>query len=172
MSANTRPGPVSPNLVFARLRWQTLRNASRAVLGQSIRPLSILLCGLVVWVFIFVVSYVGFRFLQQQGFPLVGGLVGLLFELLFASLAALLLFSSGLILYSSLFNSAETAFLLSLPVRADQVFAFKFHGAIAFSSWAFVLLGSPILIAFGLAYAAPWYFYVLLPLYFLGFILI
>src|SRR5207302_285060 len=59
-----------------------------------------------------------------------------------------------------------------LPVCADQVFAFKYHGAIAFSSWAFVLLGSPILIAFGLAYAAPWYFYALLPLYFLGFILI
>src|SRR5262249_45819613 len=42
----------------------------------------------------------------------------------------------------------------------------------AFSSWAFVLLGSPILIAFGLAYTAPWYFYALLPLFFLGFILI
>src|SRR5262249_2493920 len=86
--------------------------------------------------------------------------------------AALLIFSSGLILYSSLFNSAETAFLLSLPVRADQVFAFKYHGAIAFSSWAFVLLGSPILIAFGLAYTAPCHFYALLPLFFLAFILI
>jgi ABC-2 type transport system permease protein len=172
MSTTILPGPVSPGLVFARLRWQTLRNASRVVLGQSIRPLTILLCSLVVWVFVFVVSYVGFRFLQQQGFPLAGGMVGLLFELLFASLAGLLIFSSGLILYSSLFNSAETAFLLSLPVSADQVFAFKYHGAIAFSSWAFVLLGSPILIAFGLVYAAPWYFYVLLPLFFFGFILI
>src|SRR5258708_15166478 len=163
MSADTRPGPASPGLVFARLRWQILRNASRVVLGQSIRPVTILLCSLVVWVFVFVVSYGGLRFLQQQGFPLAGGVVGLLFELLFASLAALLIFSSGLILYSSLFNSAETAFLLSLPVRADQVFAFKYHGAIAFSSWAFVLLGSPILIAFGLVDAAPWYFYALLP---------
>ncbi|MBI1916737.1 MAG: hypothetical protein HYS12_18685 [Planctomycetes bacterium] len=172
MTANTRPGPALPGLVFARLRWQTLRNASRIVLGQSIRPLTILLCSLVVWVFVFVVSYVGFRFLQQQGFELAGGVVGLLFELLFASLAALLILSSGLILYSSLFNSSETAFLLSLPVSTDQVFAFKYQGAIAFSSWAFVLLGSPILIAFGLTDAAPWYFYALLPLYFLGFILI
>src|SRR5205823_8466199 len=67
---------------------------------------------------------------------------------------------------------SETAFLLSLPVSADQVFAFKYQGAIAFSSWAFVLLGSPILIGFGLVDEAPWYFYALLPLYFLGFILI
>src|SRR4051794_34445354 len=110
MRANPSPGPISPGLVFARLRWQTLRNASRVVLGQSIRPLSILLCSLVVWVFVFVVSYGGFRFLQQQGFELAGGVVGLLFDLLFASLAALLILSSGLILYSSLFNSSETTF--------------------------------------------------------------
>src|SRR5256885_1243897 len=37
---------------------------------------------------------------------------------------------------------------------------------------AFLLLGGPILIAFGLAYGAPWYFYLLLPLFFLGFILL
>src|SRR5262245_26060811 len=172
MSDTFRPGPGAPGLVFARLRWQMLRNATRIMLGQSLRPLTILLCSLVVWAFVFLVSYLGFRFLQLQGFPLAGGVVSLLFDLLFASLAALLVFSSGLILYSSLFNSSETAFLLSLPVSADQVFAFKFQGAVAFSSWAFVLLGSPILIAFGIVDAAPWYFYALLPIYFLGFILI
>jgi len=172
MSDTLRSGPASPGLVFARLRWQMLRHASRIMLGQSIRPLTILLCSLVVWAFVFVVSYGGFRFLLLQGFELAGGVVSLLFDVLFAALAALLVFSSGLILYSSLFNSSETAFLLSLPVSADQVFTFKFQGAVAFSSWAFVLLGSPILIAFGIAYMAPWYFYVLLPLFFLGFVLI
>src|SRR5262249_26485603 len=172
MSDTFRPGPGAPGLVFARLRWQMLRNATRIMLGQSLRPMTILLCSLVVWAFVFLVSYLGFRFLQLQGFPLAGSVVSLLFDVLFAALAALLVFSSGLILYSSLFNSSETAFLLSLPVSADQVFAFKFQGAVAFSSWAFVLLGSPILIAFGIAYKAPWYFYGLLPLYFIGFVLI
>src|SRR5262245_36186401 len=172
MSDTFRPGPGAPGLVFARLRWQMLRNATRIMLGQSLRPLTILLCSLVVWAFVFLVSYLGFRFLQLQGFPLAGSVVSLLFDVLFAALAALLVFSSGLILYSSLFNSSETAFLLSLPVSADQVFAFKFQGAVAFSSWALVLLGSPILIAFGIAYKAPWYFYGLLPLYFIGFVLI
>src|SRR5262249_51014507 len=133
MSDTFRPGPGAPGLVFARLRWQMLRNATRIMLGQSLRPMTILLCSLVVWAFVFVVSYGGFRFLQLH-FPLAGSVVSLLFDVLFAALAALLVFSSGLILYSSLFNSSETAFLLSLPVSADQVFAFKFQGAVAFSS--------------------------------------
>ena len=56
----------------------------------------------------------------------------------------------------------------------DQVFAYKFQGAVAFSSWGFLLLGSPILIAYGLRIGdgAPWYFYAVLPLFFLGFVLL
>src|SRR5207248_95074 len=82
-------------------------------------------------------------------------------------------FSCGLILYGSLFSSAEAAFLLSQPLDDDQVFAYKFQGAVAFSSWAFLLLGGPVLIAYGIVCHAPWSFYVLfLPLSFLGFILL
>ncbi|MHB1422530.1 MAG: putative ABC transporter permease subunit [Gemmataceae bacterium] len=161
-------------LLFHRLRFQLLRNSWRATIGQSsMRPLTILLCSLVVWSFVFAISWGGFRFLRLEvGVPLTGEIVGILLDLLFLSLAVLLIFSSGLILYSSLFASAETAFLLSSPVAADRVFAYKFQGAAAFSSWAFLLLGLPILIAYGLACAASWYFYVLLPLFFLGFVLL
>jgi ABC-2 type transport system permease protein len=162
----------SPGLVFSRLRWALLRNSFHALAAQPIRPITILLCSLVVWGFIFSVSYGGFEFLRQQGLELSGGVVSLLFDLMFAALAALLVFSSGIILYSSLFGAAETTFLLSLPVPGDQIFAHKYQGAVAFSSWAFVLLGSPVLIAYGLAYAAPWFFYALLPLFFVGFVLI
>src|SRR2546430_6987633 len=115
MSEKTRPGPVSPGLIFARLRWQTLRNASRVVLGQSIRPLTILLCSLVVWAFVFVVSYGGVRFLLLQGFVLAGGGGGLLFAVLFAGPAALLGFSPGGVLYRSPVHSSETAGLPPLP---------------------------------------------------------
>src|SRR5205085_11182237 len=72
-----------------------------------------------------------------------------------------------------LFSSPESAFLLTAPVPDDHVFAYKFQGAVAFSSWAFVLLGSPVLIAYGLEVGdgAPWYFYASLPLFFFGFVL-
>jgi len=45
---------------------------------------------------------------------------GMLLGLLFFSLGVLLVFSGGLILHGSLFTAAETAFLLSKPVRADH----------------------------------------------------
>ncbi len=165
---------VNQALLFHRLRVRLLRNSWRVMIGQSsMRPLTILLCSLIVWAFVFSISWGGFRFLRTEvGVPLTGEIVGILLDLLFLSLAVLLIFSSGLILYGSLFASAETAFLLSKPVAADQVFAYKFQGAVAFSSWAFLLLGAPILLAYGLACDAPWYFYVLLPLFFLGFVLL
>src|SRR5262249_20861685 len=76
------------------------------------------------------------------------------------------------ILYSSLFNSAEASFLLSTPAKPDQVFGYKYRGAVGFSSWGFLLLGTPVLLAYGLVYHVNWVFYVLLPLYFLGFVLL
>jgi ABC-2 type transport system permease protein len=166
--------PVNQGLLFQRLRWRLLVNSWRAMVGQSsMRPLTILLCSLVVWGFVFTISWGGFLFLQAEvGVPLTGEIVGLLLDVLFLSLAVLLIFSTGLILYGSLFASAETAFLLAKPVAADQVFAFKFQGAAAFSSWAFLLLGSPVLLAYGLVCEAPWFFYLFLPLFFLGFVLL
>jgi ABC-2 type transport system permease protein len=172
MSAASRP--VSQPALFRRLRWRLLVNTINTMLDTSpIRPLSILFCSIVVWLFIFFVSLEGFRFLQHDvRLPLGGEIVGTLFDVLFMLLGVLLIFSSGLVLYASLFGSAETAFLLSRPARADRVFAFKFQGALAFSSWAFLLLGAPLLIAYGLVRSAPLEFYLFLPLFFLGFVLL
>jgi ABC-2 type transport system permease protein len=166
--------PVNQAFLFHKVRWRLLCNSWRVMIGQSaMRPLTILLCSVIVWLFVFSISWGGFLFLQSEvHVPLTGEIVGLLLDLLFLSLAVLLIFSSGLILYGSLFTSPETAFLLSRPVAVDQVFAYKFQGAVAFSSWAFLLLGAPVLIAYGLVGNAPWYFYVLLPLYFLGFVML
>lgn len=166
------PGPLSPLRLFLWLRWRQFGNACKEMLGSSgIRPLTILISSMVVWAFVFVLSYAGFQFVQQVQLPLGGGIITLLFDLLFFALGLMLIFSSGLILYSSLFSTPETQFLLSSPTSDDQIFAYKFQGALAFSSWAFLLLGAPILIAYGLVTHAPWYFYLLLPLYFLAFLL-
>ena len=68
--------------------------------------------------------------------PAFGAIVGVLFDVMFAALGVMLVFSTGLILYSSLFNAAETAFLLSTPARADQVFGHKYRGAWASAAGA------------------------------------
>jgi ABC-2 type transport system permease protein len=169
-----KPKIISQAMLFHRLRWRLLVNSTRSLFESSpIRPLSILLCSLIVWLFIFFCSLEGFRFLQRDvRLPLGGDIVGTLFDVLFMLLGVLLIFSSGLVLYASLFGSQETSFLLSRPVRDDRVFAFKFQGALAFSSWAFLLLGAPLLIAYGLVRGSPWEFYAFLPLFFLGFVLL
>jgi ABC-2 type transport system permease protein len=160
-------------LLFLSLRRRLLRNGLRSLLGSSaVRPITILLCSVVVWAFVFGVSLEGFTFLKLQKLAPTDRLVGIILDLMFLSLGVLLIFSTGLILYGSLFASAEATFLLSGPPAADQVFAYKFQGALLFSNWAFLLLGMPILIAFGLVAEAPWSFYLFLPLFFLGFVLL
>jgi ABC-2 type transport system permease protein len=167
------PTRAGTPLLLQWLRWRLLRNSIATLFhGSPVRLITIVICSLMVWTGITAVSVWGFRSLQAQQIPFAGGIVGTLFDMLFLALAIMLLFSSGIILYSSLFSAAETAFLLSTPAPADQVFAYKYQGAVAFSSWAFILLGSPILLAYGWVFQVPWHFYALLPLFFLGFILL
>lgn len=161
------------SLLLQRLRWQVLRNTMTAVLrGSLLRAAIIVGISAIIWIVVFIISKESFGFLKLQKLSLFGGIVGTIFDLFFLALTILLIFSSGLILYSSLFSSAETAFLLSTPARADHVFAYKYQAALGFSSWGFLLLGSPVLVAYGLANAAPWHYYGLLLLFFLGFVLL
>jgi ABC-2 type transport system permease protein len=167
-----QPKELRQAILFQRLRYHLLRNGWRVALDKSfLRVTTILGSSLFIWGSVFLLSLLGFLVLGHN-LPLLGGLLGLLFDYLFLALTGLLILSCSLILYSSLFKSPEAAFLLCRPAAADQVFAFKFQGALAFSSWAFVLLGSPILLAYGLMAGVPWHFYVFLPLFFLAFLLL
>jgi ABC-2 type transport system permease protein len=164
---------VNQPLLFQRLRLHVFRNSMRTLLqGTPVRLITIILCSLVVWCGVFAASAFGFHDLKAHRIPFAGGIVGTLFDLLFFALAVMLVFSTGIILYSSLFSSPETSYLLTTPADADQVFAYKYQGAITFSSWAFILLGGPILIAYGVMFSVPWYFYPLLLLFFIGFVLL
>jgi ABC-2 type transport system permease protein len=166
---------ASPTLLFQRLRWSLLRNAGSLILSRSfLRVLTIIFCSLLVWGFLFGLSWRGFYELKVRWeVPLDLRLVELVFDMLFFTLTILLIFSTGIILYSSLFGSPESYFLLTAPVPDDHVFAYKVQGAVGFSSWAFVLLASPILIAYGIEVGdgAPWYYFACLPLFFVGFVL-
>jgi ABC-2 type transport system permease protein len=173
MNDVSQSGP--PLLLFQRLRGRLLRNSARQLLGTTgLRVFTIVACSALVWVFIAAASYGGMQFLREQRLPssLLDSIVGTILNLFFLPLAAMLLFSTGLILYSSLFASAEAAFLLNTPAPADRTFAYKFQGALTFSSWAFLLLGSATLIPYGVVFGAPWPFYALLPLFLFGFVLL
>jgi ABC-2 type transport system permease protein len=159
--------------LFQWLRLRLLHNSIGGLWhAMPVRLFSILVMGLLIWIGLFVTSFLGFGFLHTNRIPSFGSIVGTIFDFLFLALAILLIFSSGIILYSSLFASAETAFLLTTPAREDQIFGYKFQGAVVFSSWAILLLGTPILIAYGVVFAVSWYFFALLPLFLIGFVIL
>ena len=118
------------------------------------------------WFGLFTLFYEGFDFVVEHvgppGASYHAQTVRFVFHLFFASLNVMLVFSSGIILYTGLYNSPETAFLLTLPVRAERLVLYKFQEAVFFSSWGFFLLASPMMIAYGIVVAAPWYYYCLI----------
>jgi ABC-2 type transport system permease protein len=159
--------------VFRRLRYRLVRNGLRVALESGkIRFFTMLGTSAFVAAFVFALGLYGFNELFQYRIPVKGLIVGGLFDLMFFTLGVMLVFSTGIILYASLFTSPESRYLLTTPARADRIFAAKFQAAVAFSSWAFLILGLPILVAYGIVAGVPWYYYPLLPAYLLGFVLL
>lgn len=136
---------IEQTFVNARLRFSL-------VLG-----LSGFLWGTLFWLFLR-----GFQFLENT----VPGdvheeTVRIVFGVFFVTMMVMLTFSTAIILYSSLFRSREVAFLLTIPARVERIFLHKFQEAVLLSSWAFILLGSPVLLAYGIVAGAPSYYYLL-----------
>src|SRR6185437_12005570 len=157
---------------FRMLRWWLLSNTVQSLLsGSRLRTAMVLICSAVFWVGLFGLFFGGFQFIALY-VSLANELVEYLFSLFFLSLLFMLFFSTGIIVYSGLFQSREAAFLLTTPAPSDRVFAYKFLEAIGFSSWGFLLLGSPMMVAYGIAVQAPTSFYVLFFAYLLTFVVI
>ncbi len=76
---------------------------------------------------------------------------GYLFGTFFLVMFLMLMVSNAILVYGALFRSRETAFLLAEPIRSDSLYLYKLGEALAFSSWAFALLGSPLLVAYGVS---------------------
>ncbi|MCU0787229.1 MAG: hypothetical protein MUC91_03430 [Verrucomicrobia bacterium] len=115
----------------------------------------------------FILGYLALAFLLfQSGLEFVAGFPGLgvvlterLLYLLFAFLFGLLLLSSLIIAYTNFFRNRETLFLLTLPIRRETVFQWKFIESVVLASWAFVFLTAPLLAAFGMVRDVAWHFY-------------
>ncbi len=157
---------------FWKLRRRLVRNAGTQLFGNSrVRLFTMVASSVVVWAGVYAIAHGGFQLLNSQKIP-PGAIVDLIFNAMFFTLGTMLVFSTGLVLYASLFNGAETRFLLSTPAREDHIFASKFQSASLFSSWAFLVLGVPVLLAYGIVFEAPWHYYPLLFLHLLGFVFI
>lgn len=157
--------PLAPQeeaLTLRRLRQRLFVNTVRQALQQSrLRIVAVVVLTSLFWLGLFGLFVEAFQFLATS-IPhsrTHEETVRKIFEIFFLSLTVMLVFSSGVILYSGLYRSRETTFLLTTPVRCELIFLHKFQEALLFSSWGFVLLGSPMLVAYGLVAVAPWYYF-------------
>jgi ABC-2 type transport system permease protein len=183
MSQSASPASTSRELLsieaegraFWRMRRRVAATLLRQALAQSrfrvalVVVLSAILWGGMYWLFLD-----GFTFLHDSiTHPDTHArTIGAVFGSFFGALLLMLVFSSAVLLYGSLFCSTEIPFLFSIPARAERIFLHKFQEAIVLSSWGFVLLASPILVAYGIVERAPWYYYAILPFYLLAFLYI
>lgn len=158
---------------FRHLRWRLVVNSIRSLGGDGsrLRLLMILACSTIFWTGLFGLFFEGFQFLGSF-VKLSNEVVEYLFSTFFLSLLIMLVFSTGIIIYSGLFHSRESTYLLSTPAPTDRIFAYKFVEAMAFSSWGFLLLGSPMMVAYGITVEAPWPFYALFLAFLFAFVLI
>lgn len=161
--------------LFWRLRRRLTTNQIRQAVRQSrLRVALAVVLSMLLWFGLYVMFADGFHFLATtiQHPETHDQTVGVVFRVFFASLTLMLLFSSAVILYGSMYRASEAQFLLTLPARGERIFQHKFQEAMFFASWGFLLLGSPMLIAYGVVGDAPWYYFVLLPLFMGAFVYI
>jgi ABC-2 type transport system permease protein len=157
---------------FRWLEYRLVRAHVAALLtGSRLRLAMIAFCSAVFWAGLFYLFHEAFRFLGSF-VKLSNEVVEYLFGIFFLSLLVMLLVSTGIILYQGMYRSRESAFLLTLPVPPDRVFAYKFTEAMAFSSWGFLLLGSPLLVAYGITQGAAWPYYGLALAYLPAFVMV
>jgi ABC-2 type transport system permease protein len=155
--------------VFSRLRatiaWETLRSM---LAGARLRLAVVVLLSTVFWGSLYGLFYEGFLFLDS----IHAEVISLLFNAFFSSLMVMLVFSTAILLYGNMYCSPEARLLLTLPARSETIFSHKFHEAMWFSSWGFILLGSPMLVAYGVVRGAPWTYYLLLLPFMVSFVVI
>ncbi|GAB6166009.1 hypothetical protein JCM19992_20090 [Thermostilla marina] len=166
------PPPLLPPEVEGSLFWQIRIRAARTIVRQTLtqatfRLLLICLLGGILWLVLFYLFHDGFLFMRDA-VP-IGDLrediVRYVLGTFFMTLAVMLVFSSAIIIFGAAFRGADTVQLLTLPVRPERVFWMKYQEAVLLSSWGFLFLGTPVLVAYGVSVHAPWpYYAMMLPL--------
>lgn len=151
--------------VMWRLRGTIVRALGTLALRNSrLQVICVLFASCILWIGLFGLFFEGFHFVRN-GLIHVGlrtQLVHIMFNVFFLTLTVMLLFSTAIILYGMLYRGDEVKFLLTAPVREERIVMHKFQEAVFFSGWGFLLLGSPMLLAYGTVFDAPWHYYILL----------
>lgn len=161
---------MSLRLLFG-LRWMIIRARLQQLKKSRFKVVVVVLFALVFWLGFFFAFLDGFHFLNTfEGITAV--MNDILFAMFFVSLLVMLTFSNAIICFSSLYRSVEVEHLLLTPVSLSSLLFYKLTESLAFSSWAFMLLAVPFLLAYGISVGASPIFYPSIFLFFIPFIMI
>ena len=151
----------------------------RCQLAQSfstgwLRTVVILILSVVFWAAMYVLFHEGFRLLWMtiQHEATRAQTVHAIYNVFFLALLVMLTVSSAIVIYGGLYRGRETYFLLTIPVTSRRVVLHRFLETMFIANWGFFLLGSPILLAYGVLAEAPWYYYALLLPFMIAFVFI
>lgn len=162
------PDEVAEATAFRRCRWRVWRASLVQLLHDSfLRLLLIIVLTIAFWAVMFGLFHEGFSLLRTAIAhpPTLARTVHAVYNMFFLSLLIMLGISSGILYYAAVFRSPEVNLLLTLPVRTSRIALEKLMDAALLACWGFVLLGSPLLVAYGIVNQAPAaYFVLLLPL--------
>ena len=157
------------NQLTRRLRGTIAWNLVTTIFHQSrFRFGLVLVLSTIFWAAVFYLFYDAFNFIDSMH----AEVMSLLFNTFFSALMVMMIFSTGILMYGGLYRSGESSFLLTCPLRAEAIHAHKFTESLWFSSWGFILLGSPMLIAYGIVRDAPWSFFIMLIPFIVTFVVI
>ena len=157
--------------IIKALAWMTKNYVLRIKAEPKLKVAFITTAMLFFWFGTLGLFYEGLDFFHK--FPLIGPvLMEESLYLFFAALFIMLTLSSTVICYVTYYGSREVDFLFSKPINERVIFFYRFFQSVIFSSWAFLFLGAPFMLAYGLVTQAPFWFYISTPLYFLPFIVL
>lgn len=162
------PDKERERMLFHGVRHKIFLATLRQLLKEArIRLFLVVLLTIAFWLVMFGLFYEGFGLLQTAVShpPTLARTVHAIYNMFFLSLLVMLSLSSGILFYASVYKSPEVGMLLTLPVRCERIALQKLTETTILACWGFVLLGSPLLVAYGLVTSAPAsYFCFLIPL--------
>ncbi len=142
--------PMNPLAAIFTKNMHSLRNLGRLLRREPVfKTLFILLFAVGMIVGFFILFRDGFRVLASLG-PGSVLITRRLFALFYFSLGSMLITSSVITSYSTLFRSRETTWLMTAPIGVRDLVTYKSIESALLSSWAFFFLVVPFAAAYAL----------------------
>ena len=171
MESARRPDVSGPVLSAWRAKLVIARNGvARATRQSPVRVLGMAGMSLATVIGAFLAFRQAFTYIASL--EVVGPVILVrLLSLFFFVLFVMLVMSNVLVSFQTLFRSREAEWWAVAPITPADLHHARSAEVVVMSSWAFLFLGGPILIAYGVGTKAAWPFHVLLPLVLVLFVL-